>query len=123
MSCLAGCDRSPADERFPVHSELIIALPAIAPLHKFSDNDVCAVTRIGPGRPGLPVWYFSEKKWRCGCESVREVSVWHYRPTSSHGNDIMLARCQPPMYSVLCVCLRLMRFSSLSKISQRIVEA
>ena len=38
---------SPANKRFLMHSEFKITLPMIALLQKFSDNQVCIVTRIG----------------------------------------------------------------------------
>jgi len=37
---------------------------------------------------GVPVWYFSGRKWRYDLYPSREVPVWHtvsYRPTSSTG--------------------------------------
>jgi len=76
----SGSGQSHADIQFLVHSELKIAHPAIALLHKFTDHHACIVICTGPC---VPYWY--------GVSQKRSVGMFWSRPrkcrygnTSSH---------------------------------------
>ena len=76
-----------------MHSVVEITLCDSVIVEEFRSNHV----RCDPcWQCDIPVWYFSEKKWRYGSEPTKEVPIWHTVPlprlerASFHGQHVRL---------------------------------